>query len=164
MGYSELGAAAGQKGVVPVRLGGRPATVADADHGTYPFWETEYGYTYGEPDASSPAASFLRYLTIQSRRDDHDLAAPAGAGLGQEVVVEPGADDGRVHDHGHGVAGAGRASAGQGAGPRGHEGRRVRVVEKPVRAAALGGPDVGHAQRRAAGSVGHLHSPTLRAR
>jgi ABC-type phosphate transport system substrate-binding protein len=69
LGYSELGAAAGQKGVVPVRIGGHPATVADADHGTYPFWETEYGYTYGEPDASSPAASFLRYLTNQVGAD-----------------------------------------------------------------------------------------------
>jgi phosphate transport system substrate-binding protein len=69
MGYSELGAAAGQKGVVPVRIGGRPATVADADHGTYPFWETEYGYTYGEPVASSLAASFLRYLTNQVGAD-----------------------------------------------------------------------------------------------
>jgi ABC-type phosphate transport system substrate-binding protein len=69
MGYSELGAAAGQKGVVPVRIGGRPATVPDADHGTYPFWETEYGYTYGEPAASSLAASFLRYLTNQVGAD-----------------------------------------------------------------------------------------------
>lgn len=56
-------------GVVPVRIGGRPATVADADHGTYPFWETEYGYTYGEPDASSLAASYLRYLTNQVGAD-----------------------------------------------------------------------------------------------
>jgi ABC-type phosphate transport system substrate-binding protein len=69
IGYSELGAAAGQKGVVPVRIGGRPATVADADHGTYPFWETEYGYTHGEPDAGSLAASLLRYLTNQVGAD-----------------------------------------------------------------------------------------------
>jgi phosphate transport system substrate-binding protein len=69
LGYSELGAATGQPDVVPVRIGGHPATVGDADHGTYPFWETEYGYTYGEPDASSLTASFLRYLTDQVGAD-----------------------------------------------------------------------------------------------
>jgi phosphate transport system substrate-binding protein len=69
LGYSELGAATGRKGLVAVRIGGHAATVADADHGTYPFWETEYGYTYGEPGASSLAASFLRYLTNQVGAD-----------------------------------------------------------------------------------------------
>lgn len=69
LGYSELGAAGGQKGSVVVRIGGHPATVPEADHGTYPFWETEYGYTYGEPGAESLAASFLRYLTDQVGAD-----------------------------------------------------------------------------------------------
>jgi ABC-type phosphate transport system substrate-binding protein len=69
LGYAELGAASDRSGVVPVRIGGHPATVADADHATYPFWETEYGYTYGEPGASSLAASFLRYLTDQVGAD-----------------------------------------------------------------------------------------------
>ncbi|GIF19213.1 phosphate-binding protein [Paractinoplanes tereljensis] len=69
MGYSELGAAADRKGLVSIRINGHPATVADADHGTYPFWETEFGYTYGEPAANSVAASFLRYLTNQTGAD-----------------------------------------------------------------------------------------------
>lgn len=69
IGYSELGAATGLDGVVPVRLDGRPATVADADHGRYPFWETEFGYTWGDPPAGSLAASFLRYLTNQVGAD-----------------------------------------------------------------------------------------------
>jgi phosphate transport system substrate-binding protein len=69
LGYSELGAASGRTGLLPARIGGHPATVAEADHGTYPFWETEYGYTYGEPGASSLAASFLRYLTDQVGAD-----------------------------------------------------------------------------------------------
>ncbi|MEU4243232.1 substrate-binding domain-containing protein [Actinoplanes sp. NPDC026619] len=69
MGYSELGAAANRKGVVSIRINGHAATVADADHGTYPFWETEFGYTYGEPPAESLAASFLRYLTNQVGAD-----------------------------------------------------------------------------------------------
>ncbi|MBM2623454.1 hypothetical protein JIG36_48970 [Actinoplanes sp. LDG1-06] len=58
LGYSELGAATD-----------RSATVLDADHGTYPFWETELGYTHGDPDAHSLAASFLRYLTNQVGAD-----------------------------------------------------------------------------------------------
>jgi ABC-type phosphate transport system substrate-binding protein len=69
LGYSELGAATGREGLLPVRIGGHPATVPDADHGTYPFWETEFGDTYGEPAAQSLAASFLRYLTNQVGAD-----------------------------------------------------------------------------------------------
>ena len=49
MGYSELGAAANRKGLVAIRINGHPATVADADHGTYPFWETEFGTRTASP-------------------------------------------------------------------------------------------------------------------
>ncbi|MCY1142944.1 substrate-binding domain-containing protein [Actinoplanes sp. Pm04-4] len=69
LGYSELGAATDRQGLALVRIDGRPATVPDADHGTYPFWETELGYTHGDPDAHSLAASFLRYLTNQVGAD-----------------------------------------------------------------------------------------------
>lgn len=69
LGYSEAGAAAGRRGVLAMRIGGHRATLEDADHGAYPFWETEYAYTYGEPAAGSPAASFLRYLTNQVGAD-----------------------------------------------------------------------------------------------
>ena len=69
LGYSELGAATGRKGVTAIHIGGHPATVAEADHGAYPFWETEFGYTVGEPTANSLAASFLRYLTNQVGAD-----------------------------------------------------------------------------------------------
>jgi len=69
LGYSELGAATDRDNLALVRIDGRPATVPDADHGTYPFWETELGYTHGDPDAHSLAASFLRYLTTQVGAD-----------------------------------------------------------------------------------------------
>jgi phosphate transport system substrate-binding protein len=39
------------------------------DHGAYPFWETEYAYTYSHPGADSLAASFLRYLTNEVGQD-----------------------------------------------------------------------------------------------
>ncbi|MFF5291403.1 PstS family phosphate ABC transporter substrate-binding protein [Paractinoplanes globisporus] len=69
MGYSELGAATDRKGLTAIHIDGHPATVVEADHGTYPFWETEFGYTVGEPRANSLAASFLRYLTNQVGAD-----------------------------------------------------------------------------------------------
>ena len=63
------GAASARDDLSLVRIGGHRATLDEADHGAYPFWETEYGYTYTEPDAHSLAASFLRYLTNQVGAD-----------------------------------------------------------------------------------------------
>ncbi|NKE63665.1 hypothetical protein FXN61_45905 [Lentzea sp. PSKA42] len=69
IGYSELGAVTHRQDVVPVRISGHEATLEGAVHAAYPFWQTEYAYTFGEPKADSPAASFLRYLTNQVGRD-----------------------------------------------------------------------------------------------
>ncbi|WP_419996330.1 substrate-binding domain-containing protein [Streptomyces boninensis] len=69
LGYAETGAATARRDVRPVRIGGQAATLAGADHRAYPFWETEYAYTYREPPAGSLAASFLRYLTNELGRD-----------------------------------------------------------------------------------------------
>ncbi|WP_147259183.1 PstS family phosphate ABC transporter substrate-binding protein [Pseudonocardia hierapolitana] len=69
LGYGELEAASGHDGLLLLRIGGQEATLEAADHGAYPFWETEYAYTHGEPDAHSLAASFLRYLTNEVGRD-----------------------------------------------------------------------------------------------
>lgn len=69
IGYSGLDEASGRKDLRLVRIGGQRATLEAADHGAYPFWETEYAYTYGEPPAKSLAASFLRYLTNEVGRD-----------------------------------------------------------------------------------------------
>lgn len=63
LGYSEGGAASARDDLLLVRIGGHAATLEGADYGAYPFWETEYAYTYGEPEADSPTASFLLYLT-----------------------------------------------------------------------------------------------------
>jgi ABC-type phosphate transport system substrate-binding protein len=67
--YSELGTATGREDVLRVRIEGQEATLESVDHGGYPFWETEYAYTYGEPDADSVAAGFLRYLTNEVGKD-----------------------------------------------------------------------------------------------
>ena len=37
-----------------------PPTLEGVEQGTYPYWQTEYAYTYGEPPAGSIAAAFLR--------------------------------------------------------------------------------------------------------
>ncbi|MDT0445582.1 substrate-binding domain-containing protein [Streptomyces johnsoniae] len=69
VGYAEVGAATGRGDVLPLRIDGQAATLEGADHGAYPFWETELAYTYGEPAADSLAASFLRYLTNEVGKD-----------------------------------------------------------------------------------------------
>ncbi|MGH3672155.1 MAG: PstS family phosphate ABC transporter substrate-binding protein, partial [Pseudonocardiaceae bacterium] len=69
IGYSEVGAATGREDLLLVRIGGHLATLVEADDGAYPFWETEYAYTYGEPQANSLTASFLRYLTNEVGKD-----------------------------------------------------------------------------------------------
>jgi phosphate transport system substrate-binding protein len=66
IGYAELGAATARSNdVAVVRIDGQPADRDHALHNAYPYWETEYAYTYGEPKADSLIASFLRYLTNQ---------------------------------------------------------------------------------------------------
>ncbi|MEV0697082.1 substrate-binding domain-containing protein [Saccharopolyspora sp. NPDC050389] len=69
IGYSELRAAEGRAELLKVRIGGHEANLEAADHGAYPFWQTEYAYTFGEPAATSLAASFRRYLTNQVGSD-----------------------------------------------------------------------------------------------
>ncbi|MGP4020634.1 substrate-binding domain-containing protein [Saccharopolyspora sp. 5N708] len=69
IGYSELRAATDRTDLLRVRIDGQDATLEAADHGAYPFWQTEYAYTFGEPAASSLAASFMRYLTNQVGSD-----------------------------------------------------------------------------------------------
>ncbi|GAA2404512.1 substrate-binding domain-containing protein [Streptomyces glaucosporus] len=69
LGYSALGEAADRRDLRPVSIDGHRATLEGADHGAYPFWETEYAHTYGEPPADSLAAGFLRYLTNEVGKD-----------------------------------------------------------------------------------------------
>jgi phosphate transport system substrate-binding protein len=49
LGYAEIQAAAGRDDVVKPLIGGQRATLPSADQGSYPFWDTEYAYTYSEP-------------------------------------------------------------------------------------------------------------------
>lgn len=69
IGYSELGSASNHNDVVVVRIDGHRAARDDAVHHAYPFWGTEYAYTYEEPKADSLVASFLRYLTKEVGKD-----------------------------------------------------------------------------------------------
>jgi phosphate transport system substrate-binding protein len=69
LGYSELGSATEREDVLLLRIDGIAPTLEGADHDAYPFWETEYAYTYGEPEADSLTASFLRYLTNEVGKD-----------------------------------------------------------------------------------------------
>ncbi|GAA3006520.1 substrate-binding domain-containing protein [Actinokineospora diospyrosa] len=69
IGYSEAHAAEGVASVVQVRIDGSEAELVKADHHAYPFWETEYAYTFDELPADSLGAAFLRYLTNEVGRD-----------------------------------------------------------------------------------------------
>lgn len=69
LGHSEVGAATSHSGVEPVRIDGYPASLEGVDGGEYPYWQTEYAYTYGEPPADSLAAGFLRYLDNEVGKD-----------------------------------------------------------------------------------------------
>ncbi len=69
LGYSEVGAAAAHDGVRQVRIDSVAATLESVDEGTYPFWETEIAYTYGEPPSDPIAAGFLRYLADEVGKD-----------------------------------------------------------------------------------------------
>jgi ABC-type phosphate transport system substrate-binding protein len=69
VGYSELGAAQANNNVFTVSIDGRFATLQNVEDNAYPYWQTEYAYTYSEPQPDSLAASFLRYLTNQVGMD-----------------------------------------------------------------------------------------------
>ncbi|MGP3966822.1 PstS family phosphate ABC transporter substrate-binding protein [Streptomyces sp. 6N223] len=72
IGYAELGSAleAEERGEVDLlRIDGNRAELRAADYEAYPFWETEYAYTYREPGADSLVAGFLRYLTDEVGKD-----------------------------------------------------------------------------------------------
>jgi ABC-type phosphate transport system substrate-binding protein len=65
----EVGAAVTHDDLQQVRIDGYPATLDGADEGAYPYWQTEFAYTYGEPPADSIAAGFLRYLANEVGKD-----------------------------------------------------------------------------------------------
>jgi phosphate transport system substrate-binding protein len=90
VGYSELGAVTTRSDVLPARIDGHEATLESALHQAYPFWQTEYAYTYGQPHATSLAASFLRYLTNEVGQDvirSHGLRPCIE--LGNPVLCQP---------------------------------------------------------------------------
>ncbi|WP_309057915.1 substrate-binding domain-containing protein [Streptomyces sp.] len=76
LGYTELRAGTGLKGLHRVAIDGRLPSPEETGTSPYPYREIEYAYTWGEPPADSLASSFLTYLT---------------RGGGQDVV--------RVHGH-----------------------------------------------------------------
>ncbi|MFD0143645.1 MULTISPECIES: substrate-binding domain-containing protein [unclassified Streptomyces] len=69
VGYTELRAASGPKGLHRVAIDGRMANVDEIGESTYPYREIEYAYTWGEPPADSLTSSFLAYLSRGSGQD-----------------------------------------------------------------------------------------------
>ncbi|MFJ5827845.1 hypothetical protein [Streptomyces sp. NPDC093089] len=75
IGYAELRASDGRKGLHKVAVDGRRPVVEEIGTSGYPYREIEYAYTWGRPPASSLTASFLTCL---------------GRGSGQDVVLAHG--------------------------------------------------------------------------
>jgi ABC-type phosphate transport system substrate-binding protein len=69
LGYSEVSGAASAPDLVQLRIDRMPPTLEGVEDGDYPYWQTEYAYTFGEPPSDSLAAAFLRYLTDQGGKD-----------------------------------------------------------------------------------------------
>ncbi|MFE2040790.1 substrate-binding domain-containing protein [Streptomyces sp. NPDC059477] len=71
IGYSEAGAVGDTDAdtLAKIHIGDAPATVDGVEDRSYPFWQTEFAYTYGIPPAGSVAAAFLTFLTQQAGRD-----------------------------------------------------------------------------------------------
>lgn len=69
LGHSEVGATSTREDLQQVRIDGFAATLEGAEDGAYPYWQTEFAYTYGEPPADSIAAGFLRYLANEVGKD-----------------------------------------------------------------------------------------------
>ncbi|WP_345128165.1 substrate-binding domain-containing protein [Streptomyces chiangmaiensis] len=72
IGYSEAAGVDGHDAagsLVKVTIDGKKPTVEGVEDSNYPYWQTEFAYTYGEAPAGSVAAAFLNFLTQQSGRD-----------------------------------------------------------------------------------------------
>ncbi|SED06714.1 substrate-binding domain-containing protein [Streptomyces sp. TLI_105] len=62
VGYSELRATEGRKGLHRVAVDGRRPLVEELGESGYPYREIEYAYTWGLPPTDSLTSSFLTYL------------------------------------------------------------------------------------------------------
>jgi phosphate transport system substrate-binding protein len=69
IGYSELRAGTGLKGLRRLNIDGEPPSVDDIGESAYPYREIEYAYTYGQPPADSLASSFLGYMSRGNGQD-----------------------------------------------------------------------------------------------
>ncbi|WP_052770367.1 substrate-binding domain-containing protein [Streptomyces sp. CNQ-509] len=85
IGYSEAAGVGGHRAageLVKLKIDGREPTAAGVEDADYPYWQTEFAYTYGEPPAGSIAAAFLNFLTQQTGRD---ILRDQGHGLCSEA-------------------------------------------------------------------------------
>ncbi|MER8066751.1 substrate-binding domain-containing protein [Streptomyces sp. NPDC094034] len=55
--------------LVKLKINGKKPTAENVENDSYPYWQTEFAYTYGEAPPGSVAAAFLTFLTQQSGRD-----------------------------------------------------------------------------------------------
>ncbi|MEV6420759.1 hypothetical protein [Streptomyces sp. NPDC051662] len=68
--------------LVKLKIDGKRPTAESVGTADYPYWQTEFAYTYGEAPPGSVAAAFLTFLTQQSGRD---ILRDYGHGLCSEL-------------------------------------------------------------------------------
>lgn len=85
LGYSEATEAGSHSAAdrfVKVAIDGKQPTAEGVEDTDYPYWQTEFAYTYGKAPAGSVTAAFLNFLTQQSGRD---IVREHGHGLCSEA-------------------------------------------------------------------------------
>jgi phosphate transport system substrate-binding protein len=69
IGYAQVSDAATYTNLEIVKLNGWDPDINALEAGDYPFWTTEYLYTYGTPAAGSLAAAFLSFMKSDTAGD-----------------------------------------------------------------------------------------------
>jgi phosphate transport system substrate-binding protein len=68
IGYAETAQASAYPDVDEIQLDGRDASPGAVKSAQYPFWATEYLYTYGTPPSGSLLSAFLGYMVTDTAK------------------------------------------------------------------------------------------------
>jgi phosphate transport system substrate-binding protein len=78
-----------QDGVALVEIDGQDALLTGVEEGDYPYWQSEYAYTYGRAPDGSIAQAFLSFLTVEAGRETLGPYARLCSEVAKPGVCEP---------------------------------------------------------------------------
>jgi ABC-type phosphate transport system substrate-binding protein len=90
LGHSEVSSAERQDGVVMLRIDDQEPSLTGVEEGDYPYWQTEYAYTYGRAPDGSLAQAFLSFLTVEAGRETLGSSARLCSEVDKPGLCEPG--------------------------------------------------------------------------